>query len=45
MDRIMEYILCIYTEKSFSKAAARLFITQPALSIMVRKEEKKRGVE
>lgn len=45
MERIMEYILCIYAEKSFSKAAAHLFITQPALSIMVRKEEKRRGVE
>lgn len=41
----MEYILCIYAEKSFSKAAAHLFITQPALSIIVRKEEKRRGVE
>lgn len=45
MERIMEYILCIYAERSFSKAAAQLFITQPALSIMVRKEERRRGVE
>lgn len=44
MERIMEYILCIYKEKSFSKAASRLFITQPALSLMVQKEEKRRGI-
>lgn len=44
MERIMQYILCIYKEKSFSKAASRLFITQPALSLMVQKEEKKRGI-
>lgn len=40
----MEYILKVYTEKSFSKAANQLFITQPALSAIVKKEEERYGV-
>jgi DNA-binding transcriptional LysR family regulator len=43
MDRMnneMKYIYEIYKQGSFSKAAKKLFITQPALSIAVRKVEK-----
>ena len=33
----MKYVYEVYKEKSFSKAAKKLFISQPALSNMVRK--------
>lgn len=36
----MKYVYEVYKEKSFSKAAKKLFISQPALSNMVRKAEK-----
>ena len=39
MNNTMKYIYTIYKTKSFSAAAEQLFITQPALSIAVRKEE------
>lgn len=39
-----EYIYAVYTEKSFSKAAEKLYISQPCLSAMVKKVEKKLGV-
>lgn len=39
MNNIMKYIYTIYKVKSFSGAAEQLYITQPALSIAVRKEE------
>lgn len=39
-----KYILKIYEEKSFSKAAQKLFITQPALSMAVKKIENNLGV-
>lgn len=45
MERVMEYILTIANTKSVSKAAELLFISQPALSAIVRKEEKRLGVE
>ncbi|NMW85304.1 LysR family transcriptional regulator [Peptoniphilus sp. AGMB00490] len=38
-----KYILKIYEEKSFSRAAQKLFITQPALSIAVKKIESNLG--
>lgn len=41
----MEYILKIDKERSFSKAAAKLFISQPALSAIVKKEEEIYGVQ
>ena len=44
MEKSKEYILKIYKEQSFSKAAAKLFITQPALSAIVKKEEQEYGV-
>ena len=39
-----ELIYTIYQEKSFSKAAQKLFISQPALSAMVKKVESEVGV-
>lgn len=43
MTNEMRYIYEIYRLKSFSKAAERLFITQPALSISVQKVEQALG--
>lgn len=39
MDQAMKYVYTVYQEGSFSKAAEKLFITQPALSIAIRKVE------
>ncbi|MCI6151635.1 MAG: LysR substrate-binding domain-containing protein [Fusobacterium perfoetens] len=39
----MQYIYTIYKERSFSKAAKKLYISQPALSAMVKKVEQKIG--
>lgn len=39
-----EYIWKVYQEHSFSRAAEKLYITQPALSIAVKKFEEKLGV-
>ena len=39
-----ELIYTIYREKSFSKAAQKLFIAQPSLSLMVRKIEEQIGI-
>ena len=39
----MEYVYEVYKEKSFSRAAARLFISQPSLSANVKRVEKKVG--
>lgn len=41
MDQEMEYIYTVYQEGSISKAAEKLFITQPALSIAIRRAESK----
>lgn len=38
------YVYEVYKEKSFSKAAQKLFITQPALSIAIKKVETKIGM-
>ena len=38
------YIYTIYQEKSFSRAAARLFMSQPALSAIVRRVEREFGI-
>ncbi|MDO4287316.1 MAG: LysR family transcriptional regulator [Eubacteriales bacterium] len=43
MFRNMEYVYAVYKEMSFSRAAERLFISQPALSAMVKKVEKRIG--
>lgn len=39
-----KYILAVYQEGSFTKAAARLYISQPSLSVAIRNIEKKVGV-
>lgn len=41
----IDYIYAVYQEKSFSKAAQKLFISQPALSASVKKTERLLGVE
>ena len=40
----MDYVYEVYKEGSFSKAAANLYISQPALSATVKKIEKKIGM-
>ena len=40
----MDYVYMVYQEKSFSKAAKKLFMTQPALSAAVKKVEKDIGL-
>ena len=39
----MEYVYAVYKEKSFSRAAEKLFISQPSLSANVRRVEKQVG--
>ena len=39
MFRGMDYVYAVYKEKSFSKAAEKLFISQPSLSANVKREE------
>lgn len=41
----MDYVYAIYKEKSFSKAAKKLFISQPALSATVKKLEQQINVQ
>ncbi len=43
MFRYMEYALAVYKEKSFTRAAEKLFIAQPSLSLMIKKLEKMLG--
>lgn len=44
MQTEMEYVYRVYQEKSFSKAAESLFLTQPALSMAIRKVEDSLGM-
>ena len=44
MQQDMRYVYEIYRQKSFSKAAQALFITQPALSIAISKLEASLGM-
>lgn len=39
MFRYMDYALAVYEEKSFTKAAEKLFISQPSLSLTIKKLE------
>ena len=39
----MEYIYTVYKERSFTKAAKKLFISQPSLSASVKHIEEKVG--
>lgn len=43
MFQEMKYVFEVYKRKSFSKAAEALYISQPSLSIMVKKAEKRIG--
>lgn len=43
MFREMEYVYAVYKERNFTRAAKKMFISQPALSAMVKKAEKKIG--
>ena len=43
MFRNMEYIYCVYKERSFSKAADKLFIAQSSLSATIKKAEERIG--
>ena len=44
MSPELNYLYAVYTEGSFSKAAEKLFITQPALSIAIKKIEDEIGM-
>lgn len=44
MLKNMDYVYAVYTHKSFSKAAAELYISQPALSAAVKKVEEDIGL-
>lgn len=43
MLKHIEYVYAIYTEKSFTRAAERLYISQPSLSSTIKKLEKSLG--
>lgn len=43
MLRYIDYVYAIYEEKSFTKAAERLYISQPSLSSTIKKLEKQLG--
>ena len=40
----MDYVYAVWQEKSFSAAARKLFVSQPALSASVRKVERELGL-
>ena len=44
MFREMDYVYAVYQERSFTKAAEKMYLSQPALSSMVKKAEKKIGM-
>jgi DNA-binding transcriptional LysR family regulator len=43
MDAKLRYVYMVYKEKSFTRAAERLYISQPSLSAMVKKAEQEFG--
>lgn len=43
MFRGMRYVYEVYLERSFSRAARKLYISQPSLSAAVKKEENEAG--
>lgn len=45
MDIEMEYVYAVYQERSFSKAAQKMFVSQSAVSAMVRKAEASIGCQ
>ena len=44
MRKVVSYIFAVYKEGSFSKAAEKLFVSQPALSLIIKKEEQRIGM-
>ena len=44
MQQELEYIYMVYKEKNFTRAAEKLFITQPALSMAIQKAEERLGM-
>lgn len=45
MDKAMRYAYEVYKEKSFSQAAKSLYVSQPALSLTIRKLEDELGLQ
>ena len=44
MTNYKEYIYAVYQEKSFSKAARKLYVSQPWLSATIKKAEEELGL-
>lgn len=44
MTNYKEYIYAVYQEKSFSKAAKKLYVSQPWLSLIIKKAEQELGL-
>ena len=44
MQQELEYVYEVYREKNFTRAAEKLYITQPALSMAIQKVEEKLGM-
>ena len=45
MEANMKYVYQLYLDRSFSKAAEHLYMTQPALSIAIKRVEAELGAE
>lgn len=45
MFRILEYIYEVYREQSFSRAAQKLYLSQPSLSLTIKRYENEIGVQ
>ena len=45
VDKAMRYAYEVYKEKSFSQAAKNLYVSQPALSLAIRKLEDRLGLQ
>ena len=45
MDLSQQYVYRVYLEKSFTLAANALYVSQPALSAMISKHEKKKSID
>jgi len=45
MFRYMHYIYCVYQSNSFSRAAEKLYIAQPSLSLTIKKAEEQLGAQ
>ena len=44
METKLEYIYAVYQEKSFVKAAEKLYVSQPSLSITIKRIEQELGI-